>query len=177
MYSLALAKLNKSDSISKQVVVLTLLSLLATAIIYGLIYLIDPTTITNASSSESFEAAPWVMGIFIGPPIETFLFQTLLLLAVKRLTEIKGQADNWLPAFLATSIIFATAHGITESTFYLGFINTLTRIPLSIALALLAISERTKEGGTPFIAVTFTHGFYNLMIFAVVVVANLVLLN
>ncbi|MDD9890670.1 MAG: CPBP family glutamic-type intramembrane protease [Gammaproteobacteria bacterium] len=177
MYSSALAQLNKTESISKQVVRLALLSLAATAIIYGLIFLFDPGTISAANDVESFEAAPWVVGIFIGPPIETLLFQTLLLLAVKRITEISGQPDNWLPAFIATSIVFATAHGLTESTIYLGFINTLTRIPLSMALALLAISQRTKEGGMPFIAVSFTHGFYNLMIFVVVVVANLILLN
>ena len=177
MYTMALAKLDKTDSIYKQVVILTLLSLLATSLIFGITYILDPSTVANANGSESFDAAPWGVGIFIGPPIETFLFQTLLLLAVKRLTEMSGQTDNWFPAFLATSIVFATAHGITESSFYLGFTNTINRIPLSISLALLAISHRTKENGMPFVAVTFTHAFYNLMIFVVVVGLNFVQLN
>ena len=177
MYTKALTQLDKTDSIYKQVVILALISLLATSLIFGITYLLDPSTIANLNASKNFEAAPWVVGIFISPPIETFLFQTLLLLAVKRLTEMNGQSDNWFPAFLATSIIFATAHGITESSFYLGFTNTINRIPLSIALALLAISHRTKENGMPFVAVAFTHGLYNLMIFVVVIGMNLVQLN
>ena len=177
MYTKALAQLDKTDSIYKQAVILALLSLLATSLIFGITYLLDPSTIAITNASESFEAAPWVVGIFISPPIETFFFQTLLLLAVKRLTEMNGHADNWFPAFLATSIIFATAHGITEISFYLGFTNTISRIPLSIALALQAISHRTKENGMPFVAVVFTHGLYNLMIFVVVIGMNLVQLN
>ena len=177
MYTKALTQLDKTDSIYKQVVILALLSLLATSLIFGITYILDPSIVTNYNDSESFDATPWVVGIFIGPPIETFLFQTLLLLAVKRLTEMSGQTDNWFPAFIATSIVFATAHGITESSFYLGFTNTINRIPLSISLALLAISQRTKENGMPFVAVTFTHAFYNLMIFVAVIGVNFVQLN
>ncbi|NKB35204.1 MAG: CPBP family intramembrane metalloprotease [Pseudomonadales bacterium] len=177
MYTAALAQLDKTESLPKQIVFLTLVSLLATSIIYGTTYLLDPQTIADASNAESLEAVPWVVGIFIGPPIETFLFQTLFLLAVKRLTELSGQADNWFPAFVATSIVFATAHGVTESSFYLGFINTITRLPLSIALALLAISQRTRNYGHPFLAVTFAHGFYNLLVFVAAVGINVILLT
>lgn len=177
MYSKLLAQLDKTESVTKQIAALAFLSLSVTSIIYGLIFFLDPTTITNSSPSESLEVAPWVVGIFIGPPIETLLFQTLLLSLAKRLTEISGYPEDWFPAFLATSIIFATAHGISESSFYTGFINTLTRLPLSIALALLAISHRTKDDGIPFMAVTLTHGFYNLLVFLGVVGMTLTQLN
>ena len=176
MYASALARLNDSHSLPKQIFSLTLLSLLATSVIFGFTYLLDPDAVLNVSDSESIESAPWVVAIFIGPPIETFLFQTLLLLAVKRITDIKGQSDNWFPAFLATALIFATAHGVMEDSIYLAIINSLTRAPLSIALALLAISQRTQANGNPFLAVTLTHGFYNLLIFVVVICVNLLLM-
>jgi hypothetical protein len=176
MYARALTRLNESESLPKQMFFLTLLSLIATAIIFGFTYLLDPGAVLNVNNSESIESAPWVVAIFVGPPIETFLFQTLLLLAVKRITDLRGHSENWFPAFLATTIAFATAHGVTEDSFYLAFVNSLMRVPLSIALALLAISQRSQAKGNPFLAVTLTHGFYNLWIFAVVVGGNLLLL-
>ena len=176
MYARALSRLNKTTSLQKQIFYPVLFSLVATGFIFGLTYLLDPNTILNISDSESIEAAPWVVAVFLGPPIETFLFQTLLLLAVKRITEFWGQADNWFPAFLATSIVFATAHGVMESSLYMAFVNTLTRAPLAIALALLAISQRTQKRGRPFLAVTLAHGFYNLMVFVLVISINLLLL-
>ena len=176
MYARALSRLNKTTSLRKQILYPVLFSLIATGFILGLTYLLDPNTILDINDSGSIEAAPWVVAIFLGPPIETFLFQTLLLLVVKRISELWGQADNWFPAFLVTAIVFATAHGLMESSLYLALINTLTRAPLAIALALLAISQRTQKSGRPFLAVTLAHGSYNLMVFFLVINLNLLLL-
>jgi len=176
MYARALSRLNKTTSLRKQILYSVGFSLVATGFIFGLTYVLDPNMILDIRDSESIETAPWVVAIFLGPPIETFLFQTLLLLVVKRITELWGQADNWFPAFLVTSIVFATAHGVMESSLYLAFINTLTRAPLAIALALLAISQRTQKRGRPFLTVTLAHGFYNLMVFFLVISLNLLLL-
>ena len=51
MYTKALTQLDKTDSIYKQVVILALISLLATSLIFGITYLLDPSTIANLNTS------------------------------------------------------------------------------------------------------------------------------
>jgi len=178
MYSQALDRLDRLGPLYQQILVVAGVSLFfAVLLIFstlGIAYAISPEFVSQVNSVEEFDDVSWVVAIFLAPPIETLLFQTWLLLAIKKLTDAVGNQDTWFPAFLVTSIVFAAAHGVGQNSIFLGLFNTLTRVPLSFALALLAISQRSKnEYGRPFMAVTFAHGLYNLLIFAIIAALNL----
>lgn len=132
-----------------------------------LMFYIAPVKYTEALSSQVdfFSAYPLIFSIIIVtlivPIIETLIFQILLLLILKKLTEWIFYSNSWIPSLALTTLTFAAVHGIETKSLYLWSINAIMRIPLAFFLALLAIIEYEKEHGLPILSVFFLHALYN----------------
>lgn len=176
MFAEALKRLDNVGPLYKQIIFVAIVSFLVAMLFIflatAIALIVAPDFVSQAANNSNFDDEAWVVAIFVAPPVETLLFQTWLLVAIKKLTELTGDNASWFPAFLVTSVVFAAAHGLQENSIYLGIFGTLTRVPLSFALALLAISQRSNELGRPFVAVTFAHGLYNLLIFVLIAAIN-----
>jgi len=135
-----------------------------------LIYVIDPIIHENSLGHQSyaieyFFSQPLIISlilfIFFGPFIETLIFQILILLSIKKITEWVIKSDSWLPALVIATIAFSVVHGLEYTDFYYWLINASIRLPLSFILALAAVIEYKKENGHPIIIVFLLHAMYN----------------
>ncbi|MYA36615.1 MAG: hypothetical protein F4030_01695 [Gammaproteobacteria bacterium] len=129
-----------------------------------LIYFIDPVSHENSLGSQSyvieyFFSQPLILSLFlfnvVGPLIETLIFQVLILLTIKKLTEWILKSDSWLPALVMATLAFAAVHGLEYTNWYYWTINASIRLPISFVLALAAVVEYNKENGRPILVVFF----------------------
>ncbi|MDE0479120.1 MAG: CPBP family glutamic-type intramembrane protease [Gammaproteobacteria bacterium] len=104
-----------------------------------------------------------LVALLFAPILETWVFQLALLLLAKKLTEWLARSDSWLPAFLITSLAFAGLHATNavDTWSIYGLLHAVARIPGGVALTLLAIVERVREGGYPVLSVILLHSMYN----------------
>lgn len=165
---LALVNRLKSQSIFRQIICLGIMSLLASTLLQGIIFFYDPSGYLEDNSTDLYSGMSigellFVLVIFV-PLVETLIFQTLIFIGIKKITEFFGYKENWLPALWGIIIIFAIYHGFNGETPEQFILHSISRIPISITLGLYALHQRTIVGGSPFIAVCGLHSFYNLLI-------------
>ena len=132
-----------------------------------LLYRIDPGNYVEATSGineliGSYSLAEVILlVVLLGPFIETFLFQILLLRAIRALTNRLPFTEGWGPSFIMTSLIFAAIHGLGSESVYHGLFLVIPILPPAFALSLLAVMEYERENGAPITYVFVLHAIYN----------------
>ncbi len=134
------------------------------------LYLVEPEFIIemgliNAEKiSSSISLAEWIiLAVFVGPFIETLIFQYLLLLIVKKFMGWVTKSSGWSLSFLIVSIVFSFAHSYNFGFNYYGILNAVLVSAIASSCTVLAIVEFEKKNGIPITSVFILHGSYNLV--------------
>lgn len=167
----------ESLSLYRRVLTLLVASLVATLIVLLAWFVFDSATIRNDLAAQEPSGFPsigtFLSAIVIAPVLETVVFQMGLLMLAKKFFEITGITNNWMPAFVLVVFSFALIHGLGADTPYLFLMSALTRLPLSICLAIMAVAEYRKVDGMPFFGVVLLHSGYNTSVFLAAVLLEL----
>ncbi len=109
--------------------------------------------------------------LVLGPVLDTLVFQTAFLLAVKKCTEISGNKTSWRPAFILTVICYASIFGIGSESIAEFLAETSIMIPMSISFTALAILQRKIVGGKPILGVIMLSAVISSIALLVIVFA------
>ncbi len=103
--------------------------------------------------------------VLAAPVLETMVFQWGLLMLTRRITQSFAGSNSWLPALLASAMLHASIGFFDGDTVWLGLLVVLQTLPLTLALSLLAVVEREREGGRPVMAVILLNALTKLYVF------------
>lgn len=100
----------------------------------------------------------FLLTVIIGPLIETFLFQFLIIeLVLLSFRKIKIRGGEFL-AVLLSSILFATTHPFSFIYLFSAFIS-------GIIYGIFYLIAKNRMGLNGFLVVFIVHSFYNLIVF------------
>ena len=134
-----------------------------------LLYLIEPEFLiaVDSADAEIFSSLPliWVITIaaIVAPFLETLIFQFIILLTVKKITDWITKSNSWIYSFLITSLLFSSSHAVNFGLNYFGLLYALAVILSAFLFTILSITEIERKNGHPILSVSILHGLCNLI--------------
>ena len=105
--------------------------------------------------------------------LETLIFQFILLLTIKKLSDWIAKSSYWAPSFVITSLIFSFYHVMNyDQNYYYGLLHAIIVLLPCFSFTILAIVEIERRDGHPILAVSTLHFLYILAIGIVTLVSE-----
>lgn len=156
---------------SKLILSLLICNLVVGILLYEFLFYLESEFVENyvllfGKLFDSMSVYSWIaLMIILFPLLETVIFQYLLLLYLKKISDWIFGSHSWTPAFILTSLLFSFAHITNFGINFFGIIQVIVLLFIAFSLSLLSIVEQEKkEDGLPILSVFVLHSSYNFFI-------------